>query len=598
MRIATILLYGVAFPLINAFWINSNKSNFVTFGHRRRHWIGGQHQFMSDPTATKDSSSSSTTSSFRLGYVTDVEGNLDYFLSYVHQSTVLSTVDDIYDSNERQQQQHLQLELNDPEHSYFVFGGDAVDKGPGDIRLVRALVDLKRRYPTRVFLLVGNRDLNKVRLTAELSAEDMDRPIDEIPPPHWDLKAPTLREYLERIIEDEKARQKEQKDSTTPRSIQSLNTRVRRLHYMLEKTLGCPNTFEFRRQELSLLQNRDLQDITDEEVVENFLYEIEQGSLYEYLSVANVAVVVGNTLFCHGAVDRRTMQFVPSTTTRFESPKSKPPAATMASTVEDWVEGLNLYLQEGLKDYKARPKWDSDRTTRGGESLLALQNRAAMWGRSIVSNCYGDGGCITTANTAQVRNDPNRIASEDFDALAFNRVCSDPADPVVAEWLSSNGIQRVVVGHKPTGDCPSVLSAVHTGVEIVSADTSFSDTSAVDKRGCAHCSVELCGSSPLDNRLRLVGTLRDGRSYDCEFHRLYPGGGIDGTVGDPHLGRQVRDGWWVKASTKAAREVDGDEDAEKCYDYWLTRGKGRFVEYKCIEASKLRDWMISPHKRC
>ena len=32
----------------------------------------------------------------------------------------------------------------DDEECYFVYGGDAVDKGTGDIRLVRALVDLKR----------------------------------------------------------------------------------------------------------------------------------------------------------------------------------------------------------------------------------------------------------------------------------------------------------------------------------------------------------------------------------------------------------------------------------------------------------------------
>jgi hypothetical protein len=75
-----------------------------------------------------------------------------------------------------------------------VFGGDAVDKGPGDIRLCRQLVSLKRRHPERVFLLVGNRDLNKLRYAAELSAEDMARPASEIPRPHWDPKAPSLLE--------------------------------------------------------------------------------------------------------------------------------------------------------------------------------------------------------------------------------------------------------------------------------------------------------------------------------------------------------------------------------------------------------------------
>lgn len=117
-------------------------------------------------------------SSFRLGYVTDVEGNWDYFLSFVERCQVLNA-HKVWE-NGNITSLHLSLKGDD---SYFVFGGDAVDKGPGDIRLVRALVDLKRRYPDRVFLIVGNRDVNKLRFTAELSQEDMSRDIEDIPPP-------------------------------------------------------------------------------------------------------------------------------------------------------------------------------------------------------------------------------------------------------------------------------------------------------------------------------------------------------------------------------------------------------------------------------
>ena len=52
--------------------------------------------------------------------------------------------------------------------------------------------------------------------------------------------------------------------------------------------------------------------IDDETVVDSFLEEIQPGgSLYDYLSLADVAIVIGTTLFCHGAVDRHTMGFVP-----------------------------------------------------------------------------------------------------------------------------------------------------------------------------------------------------------------------------------------------------------------------------------------------
>ena len=40
----------------------------------------------------------------------------------------------------------------------------------------------------------------------------------------------------------------------------------------------------------------------------------------------------------------------------------------------------------------------------------------------------------------------------------------------------------MVVGHKPSGDCAAVLSASHTGVEVVSADTSYADPKAANRR--------------------------------------------------------------------------------------------------------------------
>ncbi|KAG7354331.1 calcineurin-like phosphoesterase [Nitzschia inconspicua] len=501
-----------------------------------------------------------TAKSFRLGYVTDVEGNIDYFVRYVERSKVLTIRK--YDNK------LLVLDFND-DTTYFVYGGDAVDKGPGDIRLVRSLVDLKRRYPHRVYLLVGNRDLNKLRLTAELSDSDMARPLSDIPPPHWDPKAPSLWEYLEH-----KRQTLRERGQTT--SLENLNTRVNRLKYLLEHTLGCPKTFEYRRQELALLHDVQSSSISDENVVESFLREVEhpEGSLRQYLECANVAVIIGNTLFCHGAVDKNTMKFVPRDDTKFENPPCKPAPGAIIDSVHEWVEALNQYLKRGLEDYQRRPHFNDDRTSRGGESLMALQNRPAMWGRSIISNCYGDGGCITTENAARIRNDPERVSMEDINPLVFEKVSSDPFDSSVSEWLRKDGIRRVVVGHKPTGDCPAVLSAVYTGVEIVSADTSFADTDANDNRGRAISVVEIIGTSMTDNQLEMRGILRDGSEYLSRFTRLHSDG-TDETAGDVQLGRKLQDEYWVKASTTNST-------------YWLTRGRGRKVEYKHVSIATLQ----------
>lgn len=496
-------------------------------------------------------------SAFRLGYVTDIEGSYEYFKAFVARSNVLDQRNDGDDSH------GLELSLRD--NCFFVFGGDSIDKGPGDIRICRALVSLKKRYPDRVFLLVGNRDLNKVRFTAELSDADMARPIDEIPPPHWDPKAPTLRSYLESVAK-----------SSEVSSVQAANTRVERLKYMLLHTLGCSDTFEFRREELSILRgvnkNESEISITDDDVVESFLHEVEHpdGSLRQYLDNANVVAVVGNTLFVHGAVDAHTMKFVPKHDSRFENPAQRPPPGKMCDSLREWVDALNEYLHQGLKDYIQRPLWDEGRTTRGGESLMALQNRPAMWGRSIVSNCYGDGGCITTDSAAEHRNNPKRLEAQQNDPLAFEKVSSDPMDAKVAGWLLKNGIRRVVVGHKPTGDCPAVLSASYTGIEVVSADTSYSDISSSDNRGMALSVVEIVGDSSLDNHLEISGRLSNGNTYHNIFHRLHDEG-IDDTVGDVNLGKKKSDGWWIKART---------ED-----QYWLCRGMGRKVEHKSMQMS-------------
>lgn len=536
----------------------------------------------SDRPEEKLPSSSPSSFPFRLGYVTDVEGNLEYFKKFVQRSTVLDlgTADGDGDSDSDSNIKSLSLHLRDG--CYFVYGGDAIDKGPGDIRLCRALVSLKRRYPDRVFLLVGNRDLNKLRFTAELSTDDvLERSIDEIPPPHWDPNAPTLRQYLEDIAGPNE-------------TVEQINTRVNRLHYLLKHTLGCPKTFEFRRQELEILQLGDSRQqhgktITDDQVVNSFVDEADRGSLREYLDHAQVAAAIGNTLFVHGCVDASTIRFVPSRQSKFENPPSKPEAGMMCENFSDWVDELNAYLRDGLEDYERRPHWDKARTTRGGETLMALQNRPAMWGRTVVSNCYGDGGCITTHHAAAHRNNPRRLEEEETNPLVFENVSSDPCDQQVADWLLRHGVRRVVVGHKPTGDCPAVLSASYTGVEIVSADTSFSDTSAEDNRGEAVAVVEISGRDIDHNHLTLLGSFKTGESYDCQFPTLVGTNTSNVSlslkakgvleekdhVGDSMLGRRLDDGgWWVKASTST--------------HYQLCRGQGRRVEYKMIPTEELR----------
>ena len=492
-------------------------------------------------------------------------------------------------------------------NTHFVYGGDTVDKGPGDIRLVRALVSLKKRYGDRVHLLVGNRDLNKIRLPSELSDADMNRSIDEIPPPFWDRKAPNLREYLEATLEEkEDSLITYLEDSTSATtSIEEMNTRPERLRYMLKHTLGCPDTFEFRRQEIqlltqiygeyptTLLETNDYIPIgdkendescsihiTDDQVVDSFLYEIsEKGSLYQYLKLSQIAAIIGNTIFVHGSIDELTMKYVPLDTTKFELPTSLPPEdgtdGRMIENVNEWVQALNDYLQQGLEDFDNRPHWNEHRTSRGGEAVLAIQNRPSMWGRSIVCNSYADGGIIHTPDAEKERQRALQVARDEVDPLQYEGIASNVFDTKPAHWLLEHGIQRIVVGHKPTGDCAAILSSTYNGVEIVSVDTSYSHHQDVkdgtkrfgNNRGDTIALIEITGEDGQCNWLESFGTIKCGTEYSNRLPTLGKSIGKEcQDDGDLYLGRRLSDGWWVKASIPP--------------NYYLCRGSGRTVEYQ------------------
>ena len=103
-------------------------------------------------------------------------------------------------------------------------------QGPGDIRVLRALTRLKEKYPDRVFLILGNRDVNKLRLPSELLPERLGASSV-----FWDPGHTTYNEFLSEIGESEP-------------------TRTSALRWMLACTMGCSNTFETRRLELAELR--------------------------------------------------------------------------------------------------------------------------------------------------------------------------------------------------------------------------------------------------------------------------------------------------------------------------------------------------------
>eukprot|EP01130_Rhizamoeba_saxonica_P000656 TRINITY_DN10602_c0_g1_i1.p1 TRINITY_DN10602_c0_g1~~TRINITY_DN10602_c0_g1_i1.p1 ORF type:complete len:744 (-),score=128.14 TRINITY_DN10602_c0_g1_i1:24-2255(-) len=449
-----------------------------------------------------------------IGYISDVEGNLDYFMKYVAISKVLD-----YD-----QSQNQLLLRND---CYFVFGGDAVDKGPGDIRFVRLLVDLKDRYPDRVFLILGNRDINKTKLTSEIHQTDIDRSIDEIPGPYWvdSGSRVTYRMFLESLAEEQNVD-----------DINELHNRVNKLKWLLVHTMGCQTTFEFRRQELALLEDCPIDEISDDMVVDSYLYHScdPSGINYNYLIRANIGVVLGNTLFVHGAITDENAGFVPSNDNLDDRQETVPGEYTDAP-VEDWIQSINTFMREQIDNWIQQPQWDDDRSTRGGSALMGYGYASSV-------------GKYTCLVTSFVKDGVFRCPS--------NRVCN---------YLYSNNIKRVVVGHKPYGDSPVVLQK--NGIEFISCDTSYSDFSKKDNRGSAVSEVRIIGDL-FGNYTEIEGILHDKREI---FYKI---NNEQNLGGDPFVGKVIRHegyDWIIKAKLR---------DLET---WVLTRGEGYKVIYKDVD---------------
>lgn len=179
-----------------------------------------------------------------IAYLTDLEGQWDKLVSFADGNPLVAL------DGER-----LVLAPG----ATFVFGGDAIDRGPGDRKILRALLAARRAYGERVIWLAGNRDVNKLRLARELA------PV-----------AP--------------------------------GERAERLRWTLARTMGAPNAFAFRAQALAA----DGAPHDDAAVVDSYLADLAPGGeLREYLLGARLAYRAGATLFVHGGVTAENLGVVP-----------------------------------------------------------------------------------------------------------------------------------------------------------------------------------------------------------------------------------------------------------------------------------------------
>ena len=471
-------------------------------------------------------------------YFTDVEGNLDYFRNWLCLSSLLKEIpaSDLPPS-EAAHYNDFCLDFASP-RGFFVFGGDVVDKGPADIRITRALISLKLRHPDRVFFILGNRDINKLRFAIELAANV---PGSEIPvlwdPKHttfsaWLLKKRAQKAPLEveikssdqnnnnnnnlnnnnnnlnnnnlnnnnnnsnnnnnenenRVLIDDVDVDDSKNDADDPSPpLGSIEDRTLVCQWMMECTMGSPTTFELRRHELGLLKGEDPALVADAEVTESFMKSadrLEQSPMrcfmLAFLALGQLALRAGHALFVHGSVNDQNCGLLPS--------------GSSVAGVDEWVSVLNDWKHLRVAEFVQYGIPPHDFMT------------------------YAVGMSPTVVYSSYLANGNGRFPSQQ-----------------TVDFLRQSGVAMVLAGHAPHGDCPLVMRDAR--LTVLTADTSYSDASAADNRGIAVSAVTLCGE-----RVLVSGILASGKSHRYELAPL-----VSPREDEVYVGKQVEpDGAWVK----------------------------------------------------
>ena len=216
----------------------------------------------------------------RIAYLTDVEGQWKKLAEFAERNPLVTLEED-----------RLIVAVG----AAFVFGGDAIDRGGESRRIVDTLVDAKRRQPDQVFLLAGNRDLNKMRLGRELTS-------------HPPARAPA-------------------EVASGPRPLL--------LRWIFANSMNAPRAFDLRRDELGAHGAI----VTDEDVVASFLADVSpEGALSKYLASCQLAWRHGETLFVHGAVTEESLGHVPG--------------APRIDDVDEWIASLNAWCDAQIAGYR------------------------------------------------------------------------------------------------------------------------------------------------------------------------------------------------------------------------------------------------------
>ncbi len=306
------------------------------------------------------------------------------------------------------------------------FLGDTTDKGPHSFKVITFILNLKKKYPDRVELIIGNRDLNKLRFNWELSPAALDLRTDETRDDGF--RVYEWKTKWDKWIADGKNKVDGVVTSYT-HGENPVTDQILKMKWMLSETMGAAELFEAVKKELNLK--------TDALTCQELQTWAQPGGLWaQYLELANIIYFDADigALYVHGGISDTDFGVVPDQQKRYEN-------------LAQWISALNAW---GQKVIRAGINGDMKDAIAGVQyqepEVIRDMNGHTKWG---------------TPNPESVIH--GRPWSPDYNIK--------PIDPTTAQTLKSQGVNYVCSGHSPIGQI-AVMIRSSNGLLAIFCDTS------------------------------------------------------------------------------------------------------------------------------
>eukprot|EP00604_Paraphysomonas_vestita_P003498 CAMPEP_0174820572 /NCGR_PEP_ID=MMETSP1107-20130205/4492_1 /TAXON_ID=36770 /ORGANISM="Paraphysomonas vestita, Strain GFlagA" /LENGTH=501 /DNA_ID=CAMNT_0016036179 /DNA_START=610 /DNA_END=2112 /DNA_ORIENTATION=- len=283
-----------------------------------------------------------------------------------------------------------------------------------------------------------------------------------------------------------------------------------RLKAILTQTMGAPNAFEYRRQELKEMSRNGEETITDEQVTQSFLDSVgPNGLMTKYIAYGTLAVLLGDCFFFHGGLHENTIGFIPpSLEDVLQSsltPSSNPNLAALSPsaiqvtpssvpnspalpiltkslqtlTLLQWIEELEKFKSNEIQDYikyssllfssNPPPSLSSIQHVTSSEDGKERFYGSEIWSRIGGYSHPAAGGRLLQYGMGWL---PDKSVNPTliYDNYLLDGAPSPPSSNVT-QYLQQAGIKKVITGHQPHGDAPVVMSK--DGIQFITGDTSY-----------------------------------------------------------------------------------------------------------------------------